>query len=254
MFAVRYVNGGAFDGGTSLLTWRDAKRNITKFNCALGFPAPFPLGQNQVVVFDEEENFETPEGCTISPCPTEEGLIPFPFEAQRTDVGSSALPSSYDFGWIFLNLNSAVAGSLVPFEPLMQNWVSVVMDAQGRFSVGFDAIQLGNVTDPRHRAGARSSDRLRASRSRVAFDLSPRSAGGIRARPSSDGEAGPLPFGRLRSRSCGDVGIPLSPGYDRCSLLARVFEEQGESDEECIDAVLARRSGDAGFRRHRDCG
>ena len=83
VFAVRYLNGGVFDGGTSLLTWRDAKRNITKFNCALGFPAPFPLGQNQVVVFDEEENFETPDGCTISPCPTEEGLIPFPFEAQR---------------------------------------------------------------------------------------------------------------------------------------------------------------------------
>ena len=29
----------------------------------------------------------------------------------------------------------------------MQNWVSVVMDAEGRFSVGFDAIQLDNVTD-----------------------------------------------------------------------------------------------------------
>ncbi len=145
---MRYADGGDFDGGASLLTWRDAKRNITKFNCALGFPAPFPLGQNQVVVFDEEENFETPEGCTISPCPTEEGLIPFPFEAQRTEIGSSALPSSYEFGWIFLNLNSAVAGSLVPFEPLMQNWVSVVLDAKGRLSVGFDAIQLGNVTDP----------------------------------------------------------------------------------------------------------
>ena len=39
-------------------------------------------------------------------------MIPFPFEAQRTDVGSAALPSSYDFGWIFLNLNFAVAGSL----------------------------------------------------------------------------------------------------------------------------------------------
>jgi hypothetical protein len=30
----------------------------------------------------------------------------------------------------------------------MQNWVSVAMDAEGRYSVGFDAIQLGNVTDP----------------------------------------------------------------------------------------------------------
>ncbi len=30
----------------------------------------------------------------------------------------------------------------------MQNWVTAVMDAEGRFSVGFDAIQLDNVTDP----------------------------------------------------------------------------------------------------------
>jgi hypothetical protein len=98
-------------------------------------------------VFDEEENFETPEGCQISPCPPGDTIIPFPWEAQRTEVGSSALPATPDFGWIFLNLNSAVAGSQVPFEPLMQNWVSVVMDAEGRFSVGFDAMQLGNVTE-----------------------------------------------------------------------------------------------------------
>ena len=39
----------------------------------------------------------------------------------------------------------------------MQNWVSVVMDAEGRFSVGYDAIQLGNVTDP-------ATARIRASR------------------------------------------------------------------------------------------
>ncbi len=147
IFAVRYLNGGVFDGGTSLLTWRDAKRTINPFSCALSFPAPFPLGQNQVVVFDEEENFEVPEGCTVSPCPPTQGIQPFPWEAQRTEVGSSALPAAPDFGWIFLNLNSVVAGSQVPFEPLMQNWVTVAMDAEGRFSVGFDAIQLGNVTD-----------------------------------------------------------------------------------------------------------
>jgi hypothetical protein len=34
------------------------------------------------------------------------------------------------------------------FGPVMQNWVTAVMDANGRFSVGFDAIQLDNVTDP----------------------------------------------------------------------------------------------------------
>ncbi len=35
----------------------------------------------------------------------------------------------------------------------MQNWVTATMDAEGRFSVGFDAIQLGNVTDGCDRAG-----------------------------------------------------------------------------------------------------
>ena len=146
IFAVRYLNGGAFNGGTSLLTWRDAKVSVNPFSCALIAPSPFPLGQNQVVVFDEEENFEVPEGCTISPCPPTQGISPFPYEAQRTAVGGQTLPATPDFGWIFLNLNTVVAGSQVPFEPLMQNWVTVVMDAEGRFSVGFDAIQLGNVT------------------------------------------------------------------------------------------------------------
>jgi hypothetical protein len=148
IFATRYIDGGLFDGGTSYLVWRDSKRSINPFSCALAFPSPYPLGQNQVVVFDEEENFETPEGCQISPCPPGESLIPFPWEAQRTAVGSPALPATPDFGWIFLNLNSTVAGSQVPFEPLMQNWVQTVMDAKGVLSVGFDALQLGNVTDP----------------------------------------------------------------------------------------------------------
>ncbi len=148
IFAVRFIDGGAFDGGTSLLAWRDAKRSISPFSCTLDAPAPFPLGQNQVVVFDEEENFEVPEGCTISPCPPTQGISPFPWETQRTKVRSSTLPATPNFGWIFLNLNSAVASTQVPFEPLMQNWVTVVMDAKGILSVGFDAVTLGNVTDP----------------------------------------------------------------------------------------------------------
>jgi hypothetical protein len=146
VFAVRYINGGVFDGGTDLLTWRDSKFAIVPFSCALQAPSQFPLGQTQVVVFDEEENYEVPEGCQISPCPPTEGITPFPWEAQRTEVGSAALPTTFSFGWMFLNLNFS-NGGLLQFDPLMQNWVSVVMDADGRFSVGFDAMQLGNVTD-----------------------------------------------------------------------------------------------------------
>lgn len=148
VFAVRYLNGGGFDGGTSLLVWRDSKENgdDVPFDCG-DYPAQYPLGQHQIVVFDEHENFEVPEGCTISPCEPGEETTPFPWEAQRVHVGSGALPTSQDFGWMYLNLNFD-AGALFPagYEYLMQNWVTATMDAEGRFSVGFDAIQLGNVT------------------------------------------------------------------------------------------------------------
>lgn len=151
VFAVRYLNGGGFDGGTDLLVWRDSKDSgvlTLPFDCG-EIPDPFLLGQHQVVVFDEEENFETPEGCTISPCEPGQETTPFPWEAQRVHVGGSSLPTSENFGWIYLNLNfdSGAGWELIPTW-LMQNWVTVTMDAEGRFSVGFDAIQLGNVTVP----------------------------------------------------------------------------------------------------------
>ena len=147
-FAVRYNDGGAFDGGTSLVVWRDAKRTIFPFSCALTAPAPYPLGQTQIVIFDEDENPDVPESSPFSPAVPGSSLLPFPWETQSTQVNGPDFPIPFNFGWLYLNLNSAVAGSQVPFEPLMQNWVTAVMDANGRFSVGFDAIQLDNVTDP----------------------------------------------------------------------------------------------------------
>ena len=147
VFASRFLNGGVFSGGTDFLVWRDSKRDQDPFSCNLAWPSPFPLGQTQLVVFDEEENFEVPEGCQISPCPPTIGILPFPLETQRTEIGGPDFPVSPDFGWIFMNLDSNVVGSQVPFEPLMQNWVTTVMDADGRFSVGFSAIQIDNVTD-----------------------------------------------------------------------------------------------------------
>jgi hypothetical protein len=148
LFWARYVDGGAFTGGTDYIVWRDSKRTIAPFSCALTYPAPFPLSQNQVAIFDEAENVDVPESSPFSPAIPGTALIPFPLEAQRTQVGGSALPVPFDFGWMYLNLNSTVAGSQVPFEPLMQNYVAVVMDANGLFSVGFDAFQYSNVTFP----------------------------------------------------------------------------------------------------------
>jgi hypothetical protein len=132
-FAARYLNGGAFTGGTSLLVWRDSKVNQQSFACpaVAGRPSWYPLGHTQIVVFDEQENANAPSSSA-----------PFPAEANRTKVGSSNLPVPFTFGWIFLNLN--VPGAPAPPDEA-QAWVTTVHDADGRFSVGYDAIQLDNA-------------------------------------------------------------------------------------------------------------
>jgi hypothetical protein len=159
-FATRYLTAGLISGETTLQVWRDSKRGngrvagtgIPTFNCGANPPSPYPLGQHQVVIFDEEENPDVfIPVCPVSPCIDIPESTPFPWEAQRVRVGSSVLPTPFAFGWIYLNLNTLVAGQTVGdiHDPdAMQNWVTMVATAGGRFSVGHEAIQLDNVTFP----------------------------------------------------------------------------------------------------------
>jgi hypothetical protein len=147
--AARYLNGGAFSGGTDLVVWRESTIvDVDGFACGT-FPAWFPLSQNQVVAFDEEE---TPvEVCiagedAVSP-PTGEAQTCFPAEAQRVSVAdgnefSDAVAPPFDFGWIFLDLGY-VSIANGPDEP-PQSWVTTIMSADDRFSTGMDAIQLND--------------------------------------------------------------------------------------------------------------
>ncbi|HEX2253092.1 MAG TPA: hypothetical protein VHQ65_07485 [Thermoanaerobaculia bacterium] len=155
-FATRFINGGTFSGGTDLIVWRDAKTLPTGANgphSCTGNVAWFPLNQNDVVAFDEEENPEDLcfTGDVVSPV-LGGAQTCFPLEAQRVSlaegsaVADSPSPTS-DFGWIFLNLNHTLASG-DPFPGVAQAWVTTVMDAEGRFSVGFDAIQLDNASEP----------------------------------------------------------------------------------------------------------
>ena len=151
-FAARYINGGAFTGGTDYIVWRDSKVDQNAFKCGT-LPSWYPLGAEQIVIFDEEETPELQQVPPFSPPPPGEFLIPFPAEAQRTAVDGEDLPVSFDFGWIFMDLNTTVAaaGSNPPEDPLAaQAWVTVVMDASGRFSVGYDAIQLDSACNASH--------------------------------------------------------------------------------------------------------
>lgn len=146
-FAARFGVKEDLGGGVDILAWRDSKRTQSPFVCGTT-PAPFPLGQIQIVVFDENENPEVPESSPFSPAIPGTAVIPFPWETNRTRVGGPDFPTAFPVGWAYLNLNSTVVGSQVPFEPLMQNWVSVLWATADKFSIGFDAIQFDNVTDP----------------------------------------------------------------------------------------------------------
>jgi hypothetical protein len=146
-WATRYATGGAFSGGTDLIVWRDAQQDIAPFTCGTT-PSPYPLSQEQIVIFDEDENPDVPDSTPFSPALPGTSLIPFPWEANRTAIGGPNFPVPFDFGWLYLNLNTSISGSVVPYSPIVQNWVTTIMDADGLFSVGYDAIQLDNVTDP----------------------------------------------------------------------------------------------------------
>jgi hypothetical protein len=154
-FAARYADGGAFNGGTDFICWRDSKTNQGAFTCpaAAGVRPPwFPLSQENVVIFDEVENPDVPQSFPFSPQPPTGGITVCPAETQRTEVGGSNLPVPFTFGWVYLNLNTTITGNANPPEDpaAAQAWVTVVMDAAGRFSVGFDAIQLDNATNALH--------------------------------------------------------------------------------------------------------
>jgi hypothetical protein len=155
-FAARFLNGGTFDGGTSLAVWRDSKVNQGAFTCpavAGVRPAWYPLGQEALVVFDEQENPSVVVPSPVAPAPPSPNAIPFPAEANRALVGGPAFPVPFTFGWIYLNLNqtSVVAGPNPPEDPLAaQAWVTAIHDAQGRFSVGYNATMLDSAGNALH--------------------------------------------------------------------------------------------------------
>jgi hypothetical protein len=150
-YLARYVNGGAFTG-TNLTVWRDAKVSQSYFSCN-GQPSWYPLGQEGVVIFDEQEHPVVPQSIPFAPQPPFASLIPFPAGAQRVAVGGSALPVPFNFGFLYLDLNTTVsfAGPNPPVDPAAaQAWVEVHMKGTGRYSVGWPAAMLDSAKGASH--------------------------------------------------------------------------------------------------------
>ncbi len=142
----RFLNGGGFDGGTDYLVWREADESDSAYNCNLPGPAAwYPLEATQIVIFDEQEQPVTADDCP-SGDPTCEQEILIPNEAQRVDVAADLL-TPFDFGWIYLNLQHTEVTPIYG-DTAAQSWVTAMMDAEGRFSVGFDAVHFDNANTP----------------------------------------------------------------------------------------------------------
>ena len=97
------------------------------------------------MIFDEEEQPVTSNECP-SGDPTCTQTILIPNEAQRVSVTGDLL-SPFNFGWTYMNLQHSKLIAAYG-DPYAQAWALVVMDAEGRFSVGYDAIQLDNANRP----------------------------------------------------------------------------------------------------------
>jgi hypothetical protein len=169
-FATRYINGGVFSGGTSLLVWRDSKQVQTGGAVDAGYTCPislgvrppwYPLGQEGIVIFNEEEQPIVPQSSPFSPQPRGQTLQPFPAETQRVQVGGAAFPinptagevGSFDFGWLYLDLNTTV--TVAPGEPPVdpaaaQAYVYSTMTSNGHFGVALDGIRLDSACAAQH--------------------------------------------------------------------------------------------------------
>ncbi len=145
-FLARFIIGGAFDGGTDFLVWRDTRTPIEPFDCDGPLPEPFPLHADQLAVFDEEENVEVPGDIILDP--PQPPIAAFPLRTNRVAPDAPGLFAPFPFGWLYVNLNTELPDSPVTLGRIAQGFVSVLMKAEGRFSVGFDAYQLSNVTVP----------------------------------------------------------------------------------------------------------
>jgi hypothetical protein len=149
-FNARYVRSVNFPSGTDLTVWRDSKEVQSPFACDTVPAPPFPLAQEAIIIFDEKENPDVlvAPRFPVSPLPS---TNPYPYQTQRIEVGGAGFEVPFSSGWLYLNLNAGNINGNPPEDPFAsQNWVTVVMSAEDRFSVGFDAIQLDNAGNANH--------------------------------------------------------------------------------------------------------
>jgi hypothetical protein len=128
----------ALPPSTELTVWRDTRvANVNAFACGAA-PVWYPLSQQQVLAFDEQEIPEAPVFTSQ----------PFPGATQKVTVGGTSLPLTTSSGWLYLNLNPNTLEEA-------QAWVSVWHRVQqgpngGRYDAGYRAVRLDSASSASH--------------------------------------------------------------------------------------------------------
>jgi len=127
MYYVRFYNGGAFSSGTELLVWRDNRSAEASALPCGSVPSWAAPGEEQLVIFDEQEN----AGALSKP-------NAFPLTTQRVKVGGATLPALPTAGWLMLDLWHANGTHA-------QGWVGSLLTGSGRFSSGHEALRADDL-------------------------------------------------------------------------------------------------------------
>ena len=142
VWASRYFAGtiGAFNDDSDIICWRDSGLDDSFFFTCGTTPSPYPLSQNQIVIFDEQENPLVVEGSPFSPPPIIEGVLPC--SCATTRANANDFGTIFDFGWFYMNLNTTTGA--IP-DPIKQSHVTTLHSASGLFSVGSEAVHLDSA-------------------------------------------------------------------------------------------------------------
>lgn len=133
----RYLDGGAFDGGTDLQVWLEGHSPGEPLVCGTRELHVDVCWMAWIDLADEDGAFVAGE------VKTSERL------AFRLPVGGEELPTPAAFGFFDLRYLNVVGCHVLPIGSFpAQAWVTPVMKAQGRFSVGLPATRIPVAEDP----------------------------------------------------------------------------------------------------------
>ncbi|HEY6322802.1 MAG TPA: hypothetical protein VJA16_14705 [Thermoanaerobaculia bacterium] len=157
-FAAQYFSAdpgaGLFEAGTKLIVWRDPKGAQQPFPCPAGAnvqPQWYPLGMEGLVIFDEAENPAVAQTVPFCPQPPTSGTIPFPAATQAVFVGGVSLPTPFQFGWMYVNLNvSAVYNPAPPIDTKAAQAYVISAHLANGHAVAVDAYRLDSSCNTGH--------------------------------------------------------------------------------------------------------